>query len=142
MKLEKITQFLTINLAIYISVLSPVLAQTSTTNSSINYNYKSQILPYLIENPHSRDSLIRIRCLSRQRPESRETQRRIIRDNLLRPETQNTVTIEIEGDCVVYHRRYRTPYRMLVPVFDEFDDFAPDDYWLTRPGSGWDWKLR
>jgi hypothetical protein len=136
MKLEKITQFLTINLAIYISVLSPVLAQTSTTNSSRNYNSKSQILPYLLENPHSRDSLIRIRCLSRQRPESRETQRRIIRDNLLRPETQNTVTIEIEGDCD------RTPYRMLVPVYDEFDDFAPDDYWLTRPGSGWDWKLR
>ncbi|AFZ03234.1 hypothetical protein [Calothrix sp. PCC 6303] len=132
MKVEKITQLFTINLVIYISVLSPVLAQTSNANSSRNYNSKSPIFPYLIENPNAGNSLIRIRCLSTQRQLTRETQRRIIRDTLLRPETQNTVTIEIEGNC----------HHIAVPEYQQFDDFAPDDYWLTRPGSGWDWKLR
>jgi hypothetical protein len=139
MKLEKITQFLTINLAIYISFLSPVLAQTSTSNSSRNsIPSKSQLLPYLIENPHDHNSLIRIRCLSREGQESKENQRRIIRDTLLRPDTENQVTIEIEGDC---NGSIRRRHRIIVPEYD-LDDFAPDDYWLTRPGSGWDWQLR
>lgn len=132
MKIETIVQFLTINLVIYISLLSPALAQNSTANSSKNFNSKSQIIPYILENPNTGNSRIRIRCISTKRQASREAHRRIIRDTLLRPETQNTVIIEIEGDC----------HPVTVPEYEQFDNFAPDDYWLIRPGSGWDWKLR
>jgi hypothetical protein len=142
MKPQKIAQFLTLNLVISFSFLSPVLAQTSISNPGKTFNSQSEILPYLLENPQTGGSLIRVRCISTERQETRETHRRIIRDTLLQRNSQNTVIVEIEGDCDAYGGRSHRSIRGRYNQRERFDDFAPDDYWLNRPGSGWDWQLR
>ncbi|WP_127080690.1 hypothetical protein [Dulcicalothrix desertica] len=85
----------------------------------------SQILPYIIDNLNSTNSVIRVRCLTRDR----ET-RNFIRDRLL--QTPNYITIEVEGSC--RNVKIRLPN-------NSYTDYEPlhGDYWLYREGSGWNW---
>ncbi|MBD2386889.1 hypothetical protein [Cylindrospermum sp. FACHB-282] len=116
-----------------LSITSLAIAQTPDRKIR-----NSQILPYLLDNPQD-NSTVRLRCLPRERQEA-DRQRRIIRDSLLLPTPsypQNTVTIEIEGNC--------RDVRIRVQGGSEFSDpsiYHPSEFdndWLTRPGSGWYW---
>ncbi|GJD18477.1 hypothetical protein RIVM261_034330 [Rivularia sp. IAM M-261] len=86
----------------------------------------SQILPYIIDSPNSTNSVIRIRCLYRNR-------QNLIRNRLLKtPNQENYITIEIEGSC--HNVNIRLPN-------NSYTDYKPlqGDYWLYREGSGWNW---
>ena len=86
----------------------------------------SQILPYIIDSPNSTSSVIRIRCLNRNR-------QNLIRDRLLQtPNQENYITIEIEGSC--HNVNIRLPN-------NSYTDYKSlqGDYWLYREGSGWNW---
>ena len=91
----------------------------------------SQILPYLLDNPHENSS-VRVRCSTTHKQEKHQ-RRSIIRDSLLQANS-NTVTIEIEGSC---HN-----VRIITPEASEF--LSPSEFnddWLIREGSGWNWLL-
>lgn len=111
------------------------LASADTPNRSLR---DSQIFPYLLDNPHQ-NSVVRVRCLPKFRQE-RDRKRSLIRDTLLTPaaEDNQTITIEIEGNC----RRFR----ILPEDYHYFDEpvehHESGDTWLTRKGSGWHWLLR
>jgi hypothetical protein len=108
----------------------------------------SPILPYLLDNPND-NSLVRVRCVSRNRQEV-SRKRHIIRDSLLRrpnigDHRSDTVTIEIEGSCRnirihVQDDSDSANYPVYNPYLDD-DHVDSDNSWLTRPGSGWDLLL-
>ena len=134
-----------------ILALSTTLLLSATSLASAQMPSRSirnsPILPYLLDNPNY-NSLVRVRCVSRDRQEVHQ-KRRIIRDSLLRPnigDRNDTVTIEIEGSCrnVRIHVQDDSDsanYPDYNPYLDD-DRVDSDDSWLTRPGSGWDWLLR
>jgi hypothetical protein len=76
-------------------------AQKPTRNSSHHIS-DSQILPYIIDNLDSTNSVIRVRCLTNSR--KRQAKRSFIRDRLLQISSQqnvypNYITIEVEDSC-------------------------------------------
>ncbi|HIK05881.1 MAG TPA: hypothetical protein IGS40_14395 [Trichormus sp. M33_DOE_039] len=119
------------------------LVSAETPSRSIR---DSQILPYLLDHPRD-NSLVRVRCVPKFRQEQ-ESKRRIIRDSLLNSdlERNDTVTIEIEGNCRNVRIRVQDDSNYSnYPVYSPYlDDNHPDfgDRWLTREGSGWHWLLR
>ncbi|QIR39977.1 hypothetical protein HCG51_26920 [Tolypothrix sp. PCC 7910] len=121
-------KIITLSTTLLLSISSLASAQTPTIRDS-------QILPYILDNPNE-NSLVRVRCVPNYRQDA-ERNRRIIRDTLLRPtQSEQTVTIEIEGSC--------RNVRISIPEDTQFFDFPVnnsdlDNSWLTRPGSGWYW---
>lgn len=116
-----------------LSITSLAIAQTPNRKTR-----DSQILPYLLDNPHD-NSTVRVRCLPRERQEA-DRQRRIIRDSLLLPTPTyplNTVTIEIEGSCRNVRVRVQGDSDFLDPPIYHPSEF--NDNWLNREGSGWYW---
>ncbi|AUT03942.1 hypothetical protein CLI64_28130 [Nostoc sp. CENA543] len=119
------------------------LASAETPSRSIR---NSQILPYLLDHPQD-NSVVRVRCVPKLRQHS-DSQRRVIRDSLLNSplEHNDTVTIEIEGNCRNVRVRVQDDSNYSdYPVYDPYlDDHHPnvEDRWLTRQGSGWHWLFR
>ncbi|MBD2364304.1 hypothetical protein H6G36_24515 [Anabaena minutissima FACHB-250] len=119
------------------------LVSAETPSRSIR---NSQILPYLLDNPHD-SSLVRVRCIPKFR-QGENRKRSIIRDSLLNSNSQrhDTVTIEIEGNCRNVRIRVQedSNYSDYPVESPDVDDNYPDveDSWLTREGSGWHWLLR
>ncbi|WP_017654220.1 hypothetical protein [Fortiea contorta] len=124
-------------------LLSAAVFTTASTPSSANparTNRDSQILPYLLDQPHD-NSVVRVRCAPQEQKDGNR-HRRLIRESLLQPnwgDRQQNITIEVAGSC----------RHVKIQVRDDaqFSDFPVDhpefnDSWLTRRGSGWYWLLR
>ncbi|QLE59080.1 hypothetical protein [Nostoc sp. TCL26-01] len=133
---------ITLSVTLLLTMIS--LASAETPTRSIR---NSQILPYLLDNPHE-NSLVRVRCVPRIKQEVNR-KRSVIRDSLLRPNIGNndSVTIEIAGSChnlrirVQQNESGYSSYPAYTPDLDEYDDEL-EDGWLIREGSGWHWLLR
>lgn len=128
----------------FLSITSLASAQTANSYRTIR---DSQILPYLLDNP-SENSLVRVRCLSRDRQQV-DRKRQSIRDSILQPtrgDRNHTVTIEVEESCRNFRIRSQDDSDFSdIPVHYPYldDNHAEfDDSWLTREGSGWYWLLR
>ncbi|MBD2437626.1 hypothetical protein [Nostoc sp. FACHB-110] len=124
-------------------ILLPSLANADTPRRSI---HDSQILPYLLDNPHENPT-VRVRCWPKHK---QERERADIRNHLLQSNSDNpasdTVTIEIAGSCRNVKIRLQNDtsfddYPVYNPYLDEHHPNL-DDSWLTRTGSGWYWLLR
>jgi len=126
-------------------LLLPSLANADTPKRTIR---DSQVLPYLLDNPHTNPT-VKVRCWPNHRQE-RERERAEIRNHLLQSNsgdrTADTVTIDIEGSCRNVKIRVQDD-----ASFDDESVYHPDldehhpnvdDSWLTRKGSGWYWLLR
>ena len=112
----------------YLVLLAPHLKANAQKSNSPHIISDSQILQYIIDNPNSNNSVIRIRCFTHS--QERETKLSLIRDRLL--QTPNYITIEVEGSCRNVKIRFPN---------NSYTDYKPiyEDYWLYRQGSGWDW---
>ncbi|MEH1968153.1 hypothetical protein [Nostoc sp.] len=128
---------------IFLSITSLASAQTANSSCTI---HDSQILPYLLDNPNE-NSLVRVRCLSRDRQEV-DRKRQNIRNSILQPtfgDRNHTVTIEVEESCRNFRIRSQDGSDFSdVPMYHPYSDENHaefEDSWLTREGSGWYWLL-
>ncbi|BAZ17368.1 hypothetical protein NIES4071_92460 [Calothrix sp. NIES-4071] len=107
---------------------APHLPANAQKPNSKHHISDSQILPYIIDNSNSSNSVIRVRCFTNGRE-----RRSFIRDRLLQtPDQENYITIEVEGSCS--NVKIRLPN-------NSYTEYEPlhGDYWLYREGSGWNW---
>jgi hypothetical protein len=121
------------------AICSVLWAPHLTANAQSHHISDSPILPYIIDNPNSANSVIRLRCFTKGR--ERQAKQGFIRDRLLQTPNYypNYITIEVEGSC--HNVKIRLPNNSntdYVPL----DEPIYGDYWLYREGSGWNWLKR
>ncbi len=140
------TRILTVSTTLLLSATFLAAVPTPSSANPAPTIRDSQILPYLLDNPHN-NSVVKVRCIPQQSQEV-DRNRRFIRDSLLQSNSGNSnqnITVEIEGSC--------RNLRIRVPDDTKFSDFPvynpyldrnypeSNDSWLTRESSGWYWLL-
>ena len=110
------------------------LTKPVTRGEEINF-------PYLIEGDRNYP-VVKIRCFKQGRKLSISEQRQLIRDSLLSLSNREEIIIEIDKNC--------RDMEIFIEEYHNYTDIflnhpkhrIMEEDWLTRPGSGWDYRWR
>ncbi|PAX48305.1 hypothetical protein [Brunnivagina elsteri] len=105
--------------------------------------------PYLLDNrldDGQAQTVVRVRCLPSKQNQERystrntDTNRRLIRDRILRPYQSNEISIDVEGFCRDIKIRVNEPRNGSNYTFDDNQEYP--EYPNHNGVSGWQWFLR
>jgi hypothetical protein len=142
--MKNLPQIITLGVALLL------LTATSSHAQSIKREPRREpAFPYLLDNrldDGQGQTVVRVRCLPNKRNQERystrntDTNRRLIRDRLLRPYQSNEILVDVEGYCRDVKIRVNEPINGSNYNFD--DDREYPEYPSHNGVSGWQWLLR
>ncbi len=136
----------TITLTVAWFLLTTTLAHAQSLKGK---PYREPAFPYLLDNrldDGQAQTVLQVRCLPSKRNQERystrntNTNRRLIRDRLLRPYQSNQILIDVEGYCRDVKIRVNEPINGSNYSFDDNQDYP--EYPSHNGVSGWQWFLR